>query len=90
MKTAKAATAAATSAFFMAAMFQSQRSHSKTFRVHLQSCTKDGAQVGMQEAPLYYTKYHSAKIGWHRNYSNKKTSHLATHMDHIPSCCFSS
>lgn len=45
MKAARAATAAATSTFFMAAMFLSQRLHWDTLGVFLQSCTRDGASV---------------------------------------------
>ena len=45
MKAAKAATAAATRTFFMAAMFLSQRLHWDTSWVFLQNCARDGASV---------------------------------------------
>ncbi len=63
MKAAKAATTTATSAFFMAAMFKSQRFHRNIFRVHLHSCTTDGAEVCMQKAPLYQPYDYLLKTG---------------------------
>lgn len=85
MKAAKAATAAAISAFFMAAMFRRQKLPRNSFRVYFHSCTTDGAKVCVYVAVVciyngYLLKTSCSIPNWHNGYSNDPD------MEHLPFC----